>query len=197
MATKVHMEALSPTMEEGQLVRWLKAEGDSVSNGDILAEIETDKATMELVARGEGVLRKIFIAEGATAPVGEVIGVIGAADEDISGIAGPAGVVAAPAPLATPVQAEASSPDAAGDEATSPRASPVAEAESAPSAPPAATPGQPGSSEGVSSGGRVKASPLARRLAEEAALDLGSVPGSGPGGRIVMRDVEAVKTGGG
>ena len=86
MATKVHMEALSPTMEEGQLVRWMKVEGDSVAEGDILAEIETDKATMELVARGSGILRAIGLAEGGTAPVGTVIAVIGTADEDVSGL---------------------------------------------------------------------------------------------------------------
>ncbi len=97
MATKVHMEALSPTMEEGQLVRWLKSEGDSVSNGEILAEIETDKATMELVARGEGLLRKIFLGEGGTAPVGEVIAVIAGPDEDISEFEGGGGI-AAPSP---------------------------------------------------------------------------------------------------
>ncbi|MYI66842.1 MAG: hypothetical protein F4107_13050, partial [Gemmatimonadetes bacterium] len=72
MATRVHMEALSPTMEEGQVVKWLKGEGDAVAQGDILAEIETDKATMELVARGEGALRKILVGEGGTAPVGDV-----------------------------------------------------------------------------------------------------------------------------
>jgi pyruvate dehydrogenase E2 component (dihydrolipoamide acetyltransferase) len=88
VATKVHMEALSPTMEEGQLVQWIKAEGDEVSNGDVLAEIETDKATMELVARGDGILRKIFLGAGGTAPVGSVIAVIAASDEDISGIQG-------------------------------------------------------------------------------------------------------------
>ena len=101
MATKVHMEALSPTMEEGRLVSWLKKEGDQVNEGDVLAEIETDKATMELVARGSGVLRKHMIAEGGSAPVGTVIGVIAAADEDISSIAGEAGGSgggAAPAP---------------------------------------------------------------------------------------------------
>jgi pyruvate/2-oxoglutarate dehydrogenase complex dihydrolipoamide acyltransferase (E2) component len=88
MATKVFMEALSPTMEEGRLVKWLKAEGDAVKNGDTLAEVETDKALMELVARGEGILRKRMIEDGATAPVGTVIGVIASADEDISGVAG-------------------------------------------------------------------------------------------------------------
>jgi pyruvate dehydrogenase E2 component (dihydrolipoamide acetyltransferase) len=77
------MEALSPTMEEGQVVKWLKAEGDAVSHGEILAEIETDKATMELVARGDGVLRKILLEEGGTAPVGEVIAIIAGADEDV------------------------------------------------------------------------------------------------------------------
>ena len=91
MTTKVHMEALSPTMEEGQLVRWLKAEGDSVSSGDILAEIETDKATMELVARGDGVLRKILRGKGGTAPVGEVIAIIAEGEEDISALLGNAG----------------------------------------------------------------------------------------------------------
>ena len=85
------MEALSPTMEEGQVVRWLKGEGDAVAQGDILAEIETDKATMELVARGEGVLRKVFVGEGAAAPVGNVIAVIAAEDEDIAALVAAAG----------------------------------------------------------------------------------------------------------
>ena len=93
MATKVLMEALSPTMEEGQLVQWLKSEGDEIANGDILAEIETDKATMELVARGDGILRKIFLDAGGTAAVGEVIGVIASPEEDISGIEGVSGGV--------------------------------------------------------------------------------------------------------
>ncbi|HIF37729.1 MAG TPA: hypothetical protein EYQ69_00450, partial [Gemmatimonadetes bacterium] len=84
MVTKVHMEALSPTMEEGQVVKWLKTEGEAVSEGDILAEIETDKAVMELVARGEGLLRAVLLPEGGTAPVGEVIGVIAEANEDVS-----------------------------------------------------------------------------------------------------------------
>ncbi|MBX6365972.1 MAG: biotin/lipoyl-binding protein, partial [Gemmatimonadetes bacterium] len=119
MATKVHMEALSPTMEEGQLVRWLKKEGDPVSEGDVLAEIETDKATMELVARGAGVLRKLLLGEGQTAPVGAVIGVIAGADEDISGVVGEAGG-AAPAAAA----AEAAPAGAAGAPAPAPTATP-------------------------------------------------------------------------
>ena len=91
MATKVHMEALSPTMEEGEVVRWLVDEGDDVTQGDVLAEIETDKATMELTARGSGVLRKKILDEGDTAPVGTVIGVIAEADEDIEGLLEEAG----------------------------------------------------------------------------------------------------------
>ena len=91
MATKVLMEALSPTKEEGRLVKWLKAEGDAVKNGDTLAEVETDKAIMELAARGEGVLRKQLIAEGGTAPVGSLIGVIAAPDENIDALVSQAG----------------------------------------------------------------------------------------------------------
>ncbi len=177
MATKVHMEALSPTMEEGQLVRWLKSEGDSVANGDILAEIETDKATMELVARGDGILRKILLGEGGTAPVGEVIGIIAGLDEDVADLVGPAvaastGGPADSAPVATPVaEAPPQSEAVTASEATLPDSA----------------------SPGGEDGHRVKASPLARRLAKDANLDLRTVPGSGPGGRIVVRDVEAAK----
>src|SRR6201995_2721111 len=100
MATKVFMEALSPTMEEGRLVKWLKNEGDAIKSGDTLAEVETDKAIMELVARGDGVLRKRLINEGDAKPVGTLIGVIAAADENIDALVGGAG--AAPAPAAAP-----------------------------------------------------------------------------------------------
>ncbi|MBT8396151.1 MAG: pyruvate dehydrogenase complex dihydrolipoamide acetyltransferase [Gemmatimonadetes bacterium] len=184
MATKVHMEALSPTMEEGQLVRWLKAEGDSVANGEILAEIETDKATMELVARGEGVLRKVLLGEGGTAPVGEVIAIIAAADEDIGELIGAGG--------------DTPTPVAEGSEA--PEASEVAPAPDASSVDGPGEPGEPGArpesvetGEPDEDGERLKASPLARRLAEEVGLDLKTVSGSGPGGRIVVRDVEAAR----
>ncbi|HEX6040811.1 pyruvate dehydrogenase complex dihydrolipoamide acetyltransferase [Longimicrobium sp.] len=181
MATKVFMEALSPTMEEGRLVTWLKKEGDDVKEGDVLAEVETDKATMELVARGSGVLRKQLIAEGDTAAVASLIGVIAAADEDISSLAGGSG--AAPAPAA-----EAPKADAA------PTAAPAAEA-SAPAQQAEAHPAAPAQTGGDN--GRVKASPLARRLAQEAGMQIGSVQGTGPGGRIVKRDIEqAVAQGG-
>ena len=166
MATKVHMEALSPTMEEGQVVRWLKAEGDSVAQGDILAEIETDKATMELVARGEGILRKIITGEGGAVPVGQVIAVIGEADEDIDDIIASAGGGSAPAATAEPVEAPA------------------------PDTPPASAPATTNGHPAAASDGRVKASPVARRLAKEHGIDLAAVAGTGPGGRVVKRDVE-------
>src|SRR5579859_5476646 len=136
------MEALSPTMEEGRLVKWVKSEGATVANGDVLAEVETDKAIMELVARGEGVLRKQLVAEGATAPIGTLLGVIAAPSEDISALVGNAPPVSAPT---------ASAP-----------AAPVAHAP-APAPAPAVV---------ASEGERVRSSPLARRLAEERGIDL-------------------------
>src|SRR5215218_5472769 len=102
MATKVVMEALSPTMEEGRLVKWLKNEGDQVKNGETLAEIETDKAIMELVARGEGVLRKRLLAEDSTAPVGQLIAVIAAPDENIDALVGGGGTGAGATAPSTP-----------------------------------------------------------------------------------------------
>jgi len=153
MATRVVMEALSPTMEEGRIARWLKKEGDAVTTGDILAEVETDKAIMELQARGEGVLRKIVVPEGGTTPVGNVVAVIAGADEDVS----------------------------SAFDTTAPAAK--APAAPRPAGPPAA-PVVP-----VVPVGRVRASPLARRLASEKGLDLQVIHGSGPGGRIVKRDL--------
>jgi pyruvate dehydrogenase E2 component (dihydrolipoamide acetyltransferase) len=188
MPTKVHMEALSPTMEEGQLVRWLKDEGDEVTEGDVLAEIETDKATMELVARGAGVLRKRLLAEGDTAPVGEVIGVIAGADEDISDLAGPS-------------EGAEGGKEAAGKEEASDK-EPTRESEAERRAEPekVAEAGRPDRGEErpraergdePTTDGRLKASPLARRMASEAGVELGRVTGSGPGGRITKADVEA------
>lgn len=172
MATKVHMEALSPTMEEGQIVKWLKSEGDAVKSGEVLAEVETDKATMELVARGDGILRKILAREGVTAPVGEVIAVIAKEDEDIGALLGSGnGGPPAEAPAAETEQ-EKGPAEARRDGAP---------ATSAPSSP----------SEADGEGGRVKASPLARRLAREAGIPLEGLEGTGPGGRIVKRDIEA------
>lgn len=182
MATKVVMEALSPTMEEGRLVKWLKNEGDSVKTGDVLAEVETDKAVMELVARADGILRKRLANEGDASPVGTTLGVIASAEENIDAL------VAAGAPAATSAQAAQAGPVPA-----SPR----------PSAPPSrpATPSpQDGSSRGAppaAAGGRQRSSPLARRLASERGIELGAVQGSGPGGRVVKRDIENAKAAGG
>lgn len=187
MATKVHMEALSPTMEEGQVVKWLKAEGDEIVAGDLLAEIETDKATMELVARGDGMLRAILLSEGRTAPVGDVIAVIAAEHEDVSGL------VAAAAPSPATEAEEDEAPTAATPTAASPPAR-TARATTPPVTPqpppPVVQPGTPGAA-ARGDGGRLRASPVARRLAREAGLRLDAVIGSGPRGRIVKRDIEA------
>ncbi len=167
------MEALSPTMEEGRLVKWLKNEGDAVKSGDLLAEVETDKAVMELSARGDGILRKRMIEEGTTAAVGSLVGIIASADEDIASLVGGA--------TAAPTSAALTAPVVAAPAAAAPAvAAPAAPAPAAPSAP----------------AGRVIASPLARRLAGDQGVDLGGLQGSGPGGRIVKRDIEAAMAGG-
>ncbi len=252
MPTKVVMEALSPTMEEGRLVKWLKNEGDAVNSGDVLAEVETDKAVMELVARGDGVLRKQLISEGSSAPVGSLIAVIAAEDEDIESLvaeAPAAGEEAKPAetPASKPAEAaDTGEPPArrvAGDGEVGDEVEAEAEdAEEVGKAPrleaggarrtprreggepwPSSIPKAPGQEQGEASmppqerdrrgdgramprprparppsreeearvGERVRSSPLARRLASERGVELDGVQGSGPGGRIVKRDVEA------
>jgi pyruvate dehydrogenase E2 component (dihydrolipoamide acetyltransferase) len=202
MATKVFMEALSPTMEEGRLVKWLKNEGDAVKSGETLAEVETDKAIMELVARGDGVLRKRLIAEGETAAVGTLAGVIATADENIDSLVGGAGAPApaagAPAPekvVATQQESAGASsvprkPEESQGEASTPPQEKVA---AAPPAAPAA--GAPPAPAPVAQGD-VRSSPLARRLASERGLDLHAVQGSGPNGRIIKRDIEAAAAAG-
>jgi pyruvate dehydrogenase E2 component (dihydrolipoamide acetyltransferase) len=165
MATTVVMEALSPTMEEGRLVKWSKHEGDAVKSGDTLAEVETDKAVMELVARTDGHLLRQVVAEGDTVPVGNVVGYIGAPGESV-----PSGATT-PAPAAvrsTTVAAPAAGQGAAPARAVAPTPISVPQGSS----------------------GRVRASPLARRIARERGVDLRRVPGSGPGGRVVLRDLE-------
>jgi len=176
MATQVIMPKLSPTMEEGQLSRWLKKEGDKVSMGEPLAEIDTDKATMEMQALGNGVLRKILIQEGESAPLGQLIAIIGEPDEDISSISS-----AAPAKAAAPVTEKKEEP-------VEPKPAESAEAETHTS----------GNGRQVSAPipqpttGRLIVSPLAARMAAESGIDLRSVNGSGPGGRIIKRDVEGL-----
>lgn len=182
MATKVMMEALSPTMEEGRLVKWVKNVGDAVKNGDTLAEVETDKAIMELVARGDGVLRARLVEEGTTKPVGETIGVIATPDEDISALVGGAG-------SAHSAPSSSAAGSGSGASSTSPAA--PASPTSASATLSAATASGSGS---APSGGPVRSSPLARRLAAERGIDLATVTGSGPGGRIIQRDIDAVKT---
>ena len=219
MATKVHMEALSPTMEEGQLVKWLKQEGDAVSEGDVLAEIETDKATMELVARGSGVLQGVKLKEGETAPVGEVIAMIGeegeAAPSDDGADAraeapeatggGEAGDDEAGSAEAGQAAPEAKGSEQAGRPEGQEQKTPAAEETGARGTAGGAAPREAGAgaeqaTKKVGDGGagvRVKASPLARRLAEESGVELSAVEGTGPGGRITKRDIEAAVQDGG
>jgi pyruvate dehydrogenase E2 component (dihydrolipoamide acetyltransferase) len=178
VATKIVMEALSPTMEEGRLVAWKKHEGDAVKTGETLAEVETDKAVMELLAREDGVLRKIVLAEGATVPVGALVAIVGSAEEDISG-------VLPSAPPAPGVGGRVS-----GGAAPAASAAPKATA-AAPVAAPAPAPSHPTPSHPTPSSSRVRSSPLARRLAAERGLDLMLVQGTGPSGRVTKRDVEA------
>ena len=171
MPTEILMPALSPTMEEGTLAKWLVKEGDAVSSGDLLAEIETDKATMEFEAVDEGTVGKILIAEGTeNVKVNSPIAVLledGESADDIGS-----------SPAAAPAAAEAPAPAAAPEPATAPEPAPQ----------PAAAQG-PGSSPGQ----RIFASPLARRIAADKGLDLSQIKGSGPKGRIVKADVESAR----
>jgi pyruvate dehydrogenase E2 component (dihydrolipoamide acetyltransferase) len=185
MATQVIMPKLSPTMEEGQLSRWLKKEGDKVSMGEPLAEIDTDKATMEMQALSSGVLRKILIQEGESAPLGQLIAIIGEPDEDISAFSAPTTSSAAPkaAPTAEPA------PEAKSEVPTEPAAAPTPSGNASGNGSREAAPVE------AASGGRLIVSPLAARMAAESGIDLRTVNGSGPGGRIIKRDVEGLISG--
>ena len=204
MPVNILMPALSPTMEKGNLSKWLKKEGDKVKPGDVIAEIETDKATMEYEAIDEGVLAKIVVPEGTQdVPVNQLIAVLAEEGENVQAAAASAGKTAVPAKVAT---APAKSTDAASA-AISPPSSPSPQMPSAqPSEQPreaaerAATPSlqmenAPAAERRTTGGNRTFSSPLARRLAREAGVDLGRIQGSGPHGRIIARDVEAAKTG--
>lgn len=177
--SKVVLAKLSPTMEEGTIVKWSKKEGDPVKVGDVLAEIETDKANMEMEAQGAGILRKVLVPAGGKAPVGSLIGVIADAGEDISTLLKAAGTVA-PAPGPPPPVAAPPPPPAAAPVPLTPVSGPRA----APVPPPPA-----------GGRGRVKASPLARAIAARENIPLAAVSGSGPGGRIVKRDIESYAAG--
>jgi len=184
MPIELKMPALSPTMEEGTLAKWLVKEGDEVSSGDILAEIETDKATMEFEAVDEGRIAKILVAEGTDGvKVGQPIAIIAGEGEEVSDAA-----------ASTP-----SSP--AGEGKSSEAAQGEGEKKPAPSSPKAAAPSPAPSPSAAKAappspakGERVKASPLARRIAEDKGIDLSSIQGSGPGGRIVKADIEQAPT---
>ena len=199
MATKVVMAQLSPTMEEGKLLDWKVSEGDRVEQGDVVAEIETDKANMDVESLGAGVLRKIVVEVGQSAPVGTLIGIIAADDEDIedllaladevraaleSGSAAPSAASSAPAAARTGAGAQVANgaPDPGAPSAAAPSVVPGMAGIGRP------TPAAPGRADGE----RVKASPVARRLAAEAGIDVATIAGTGPGGRVVRADIEDV-----
>jgi len=181
MAVKILMPALSPTMTDGTLARWLVGEGDKVRSGDVIAEIETDKATMEVEALDDGVMAKIVVAEGSqNVAVNALIAVLAEEGEDVSEAAKMAeGADAAPAPAkAAPAPAPASAPKAEAEQVAAPAPTPAPTPASVPA---------PAASEGRA---RVFASPLARRIAGDAGLDIAAVKGTGPHGRIIRADVE-------
>src|SRR6476659_3863585 len=178
MPINILMPALSPTMEKGNLAKWLKKEGDKVKSGDVIAEIETDKATMEVEAVDEGTLAKIVVPEGtADVPVNQLIAVLAAEGEDAKAAAGAAASAPAPKPATPPAT------PAAPAKAEAPAPKPAAPAPVL-----AATPATNGR-------GRIFSSPLARRLAKEAGIELSRIAGSGPHGRIIARDVDQAKSG--
>jgi pyruvate dehydrogenase E2 component (dihydrolipoamide acetyltransferase) len=219
MATQVVMPKLSPTMEEGQLSRWLKNEGDKVSVGEGLAEIDTDKATMEAQALASGVLRKILVPAGETVPLGRIIAIIGEPDEDISGLLSEASSGAAQAekqerieesvqgraygapdevaqvvPGGERTQATVEGQPLKGDVGGAPSAPQDAAPESGKTQP--AQPAQAAGGNGQRGDGRLIVSPIAARMAADAGINLNTLTGSGPGGRIVKRDIEAAMKGG-
>jgi pyruvate dehydrogenase E2 component (dihydrolipoyllysine-residue acetyltransferase) len=224
--TKVVMPKLSDAMESGKIIKWLKKEGDRIQGGDILAEVETDKADVEMEAFGAGVLRKILVPAGASVPIGALIGVIAEPGEDITALVASApggGVGAGSGAQKTPLRPEPAPtppPGAASPVPAAPRQAPVAPAvPSAPGTRPAMVGAQASVGAGVGPGqaaitsapaavgagvarasaaaaasvptsGRVKASPLAKKIAAQTGVDLRLIQGSGPGGRIIRRDVE-------
>ncbi|MEA2759854.1 MAG: hypothetical protein QOH65_2467 [Methylobacteriaceae bacterium] len=188
MPTNILMPALSPTMEKGNLAKWLKKEGDQIKSGDIIAEIETDKATMEVEAVDEGVLAKIVVPEGtADVPVNDVIAVIAGEGEDAKAV-GAAG--ATPPAKKADEKPKAEAPKQEEKATPAPAASTNGSGQAAPQA------AAPQPQQQTNGAGRVFASPLARRMAKEGGLDLAAIQGSGPHGRIVERDVKAAIEGG-
>jgi pyruvate dehydrogenase E2 component (dihydrolipoyllysine-residue acetyltransferase) len=206
MPVNILMPALSPTMEKGNLAKWFKKEGDKVKPGDVIAEIETDKATMEYEAIDEGTLAKIVVPEGTQdVPVQTLIAVLAEEGEDVKAAAAAAGKVAPPAAPAAkppPKPAATAAPPPSPGAGVSARPAPAAPPPSRPSEVPRAAAqaaqapaARRGDGEGIAHPNRVFSSPLARRLAKEAGVDLARVEGSGPHGRVIARDVEAAKSG--
>jgi pyruvate dehydrogenase E2 component (dihydrolipoamide acetyltransferase) len=200
--TKVVMPKLSDAMESGKIIKWLKKEGDRIQGGDILAEVETDKADVEMEAFGAGVLRKIFVPAGASAPIGTLIGVIAEPGEDITAL-----VASAPAAPPAPAGGASAVPQAPRQVVAAPSAPPVQSSRPALVGAQASVGAGVGSGQaaiasvsaavvapaptaGASAAGRVKASPLAKKIAAQTGVDLRLIQGSGPGGRIIRRDVE-------
>jgi pyruvate dehydrogenase E2 component (dihydrolipoamide acetyltransferase) len=205
MPINILMPALSPTMEKGNLAKWLKKEGEAVKTGDIIAEIETDKATMEYEAIDDGVMAKIVVPEGTNdVPVNQLIAVLAQEGEDPKAAAAAAAKApgaGAPSPQPSPPRGEGAAVPAAPPAQPS-AAQPSAVEAKAPSAPPAPRPPSPQGGEGRGEGApapgmgtRIFASPLARRLAKEAGLDLARIQGTGPHGRVIARDIAAAKEG--
>ena len=193
MPTNILMPALSPTMEKGNLAKWLKKEGDAIKSGDVIAEIETDKATMEVEAVDEGVLAKIVVPEGtADVAVNALIGLIAADGEDVRAVAAGGGAK----PTAAAANGSAAPQAAPADTLTVPeghqyeRAPELKPVDAKPAGAPASTPA-PANGAANGTGGRVFASPLARRVAREGGIDVAAVKGSGPHGRVIERDVRA------
>jgi pyruvate dehydrogenase E2 component (dihydrolipoyllysine-residue acetyltransferase) len=204
MPVSILMPALSPTMEKGNLAKWLKKEGDKIKPGDVIAEIETDKATMEYEAIDEGTLAKIVVPEGTQdVPVNQLIAVLAEEGEDVKAAAAAAAKpVAAAKPAAAPAKPASAPPPSSPPAAQLQVApSPSAQTRSTSAPPPAAPSPQPreGRGEGTRTdghgGNRIFSSPLARRLAKEAGIDLARIQGSGPHGRVIARDVETAKSG--
>jgi pyruvate dehydrogenase E2 component (dihydrolipoamide acetyltransferase) len=211
MPINILMPALSPTMEKGNLAKWLKKEGDAVKTGDVIAEIETDKATMEYEAVDDGVMAKIVVPEGtADVPVNQLIAVMAQEGEDPKAAAAAAGKgtppsAGAPSSPPSPPRGEgaASKAPAQATSAPAPQTSaPNPQQAKSPPPPPAPRAPSPqggeGGGEGVRANGhgnRIFSSPLARRLAKEASIDLGRIQGTGPHGRVIARDVAAAKSG--
>src|SRR5262245_54787808 len=183
MPVNILMPALAPTMEKGNLAKWLKKEGDAVKAGDVIAEIETDKATMEYESIDDGVLAKIVVPEGSQdVPVNQLIAVLAQEGEDPKAAASAASAGKGAPPTAAPKPAAA---------APTAKAEPPARATAAPAAP-SAPAEAPASTHGAN---RIFASPLARRLAKNANIELNRIRGSGPHGRVIARDVEAARSG--